>query len=169
MNDVDHIDYFLKTIMVDNYIIHDDFSVSVYQNLNISNMKLKEIPIKFRYVLGDFNCSFNFLTTLKGCPKKIDGNFNCTRNELTSIDYPPKVIEKDAYFLINNINSFDFPFNNVGGLIYMDGDIFINKNHDGLKQVEYNNGDYYNVLYNYNKNFRDFKRKKILTKILKNN
>ncbi|MCQ2966842.1 MAG: hypothetical protein MJ250_08945 [Alphaproteobacteria bacterium] len=45
------------------------------------------------YEEGDFNCSHNQLTSLKGCPEKIGGEFDCSQNQLTSLEGCPKKVE----------------------------------------------------------------------------
>lgn len=79
------------------YTIDDDLTVDVEGSVNISEIKLREIPIQFGKVSGDFNCSGNILTTLKGCPKEVGGSFTCARNHLFSLEHGPKVIGADYY------------------------------------------------------------------------
>lgn len=157
---------FLESIQISKYEIHTDLSVSVYGDVNISQMKLRELPINFNNIYGDFNCSYNFLSTLKGCPNFIEGDFNCNRNDLLIIDYVPQKITGNVYFLINNINRFDFPFKSVSGFIYLDGDTNVNKKYKNLDKVKYDNDNYYYLISDYNKDYKFYKRSKILSKLI---
>jgi hypothetical protein len=74
-----------------DYKINDDKSIDVFENVDISNKGLYRIPINFRYVYGDFNCSNNRILSLYGCPKYVQGDFNCSNNELTHLKWLPDV------------------------------------------------------------------------------
>ncbi|MCW3498693.1 leucine-rich repeat domain-containing protein [Burkholderia cenocepacia] len=89
------IDAFMKNIGMtkDDYTVNkDDMSVNVSISVDLSERGLKLIPIKFRFVDGDFDCSFNELKSLKNCPKKIAGSFNCSVNQITSLEFGPAEI-----------------------------------------------------------------------------
>ena len=49
---------------------------------------------------GDFNCSYNQLTTLEGSPREVGGNFNCSYNQLTTLEGSP--MEVGGNFYCNN-------------------------------------------------------------------
>lgn len=75
---------------IQNYTINEDGSIDVNQNVNFYNRKLTELPLNFNIVDGNFTCAVNFLTTLKGSPKKVTGYFNCNNNEgLKSLEHAP--------------------------------------------------------------------------------
>ena len=57
-----------------NYTINDDLSIDVYTNVNLSRLGLKELPLKFNNVIGDFHCDQNKLTSLVDLPNYISGN-----------------------------------------------------------------------------------------------
>lgn len=67
-----------------------DGSIDYEGDIDISGMKLDKIPLKFNNVFGNFDCSDNELTTLKGCPKFVDGDFYCYLNQLADLKYGPK-------------------------------------------------------------------------------
>lgn len=154
---------YLHKINVYNFYIKDDLTVDVYDNVDISQKVLKEIPINFNYVSGSFNCSYNFLTTLKGCPKIIGGDFNCGRNDLTNLEHAPSIIFGSACLLLNPINKFDYFFDKVDGDIYIDTDTLIETGN--FLKYKGDNYDYY-IIENYNDNLKLFKRKQKLKKIL---
>jgi hypothetical protein len=70
---------------IENYNINVDGTVDVDGDVNLNNKKLKELPIKFGKVTGDFDCFDNNLTTLKGGPKEVGGGFFCSYNKLTTL------------------------------------------------------------------------------------
>ena len=74
----------LKKLGVENYSIADDGVVDVNGTVDISFKKLKEIPVQFGLVKGDFNCSNNKLESLKGSPQTVGVSFFCHENRLTS-------------------------------------------------------------------------------------
>ena len=91
---------FLKliNININNYSLKQDkennFLVSVFGDVNISKMNLKEIPIQFDSVDGDFACFENELTSLTGSPRYVEGTFNCERNSLKSLIGSPITIKE---------------------------------------------------------------------------
>ncbi len=99
----------LEKYNINNYIIKGDLSVDVNQNVSLFNLNLKEIPIKFNIVKGDFYCyDNNKLTSLKYCPKEIKGDFYCyDNNKLTSLKYCPKEIKGDFYCVNNKFKDFN--------------------------------------------------------------
>ncbi len=82
----------------------------------INNMNIKEIPIKFNTVSGDFNCWGNKLTTLKNIPYDIGGDLNIANNSLENI--PSHFSLKGRLIIYDNpltdyfksIKEEDFPY-----------------------------------------------------------
>lgn len=56
--------------------------------------KFDKLPVKFKKVQGYFNCGYNDLLTLEGCPE-VYGNFYCYCNLLTSLEFSPKIVTGD--------------------------------------------------------------------------
>ena len=75
----------LDKYSVKNYTINNDLTVDVRDHINLSNKELKEIPLKFGTVSGNFNCSHNKLKNLEFSPKEVGGSFDCSYNKLTSL------------------------------------------------------------------------------------
>ena len=65
------------------WYINEKGEVDVDGNVNMIEMQLTEIPVKFGEVSGWFDCSHNNITTLKNCPDSIGGMFNCFNNNPT--------------------------------------------------------------------------------------
>tara|TARA_B100000767_G_scaffold18118_1_gene16657 strand:- start:2335 stop:2781 length:447 start_codon:yes stop_codon:yes gene_type:complete len=59
---------------IQNYTINDDGSIDVDGDVDLSKKGLTELPLKFNYISGDFNCAYNKITDLTGYPKNIGGN-----------------------------------------------------------------------------------------------
>ena len=73
-------------------------------NIDLSNKGLKFIPVQFGQVMrADF--SNNELTSLKGCPKKVDYSFNCSNNKLSSFEYFPEIEKGGLNISHNNFKS----------------------------------------------------------------
>lgn len=80
-----------KLYNIEKFNILKDGRIDVFQDVDISNRKLKEFPIKIRNVEGAFSCANNELTSLIGAPEHISDLFLCQYNNLTKIDYLPEV------------------------------------------------------------------------------
>ena len=70
-------------------------------SINLSGIDLKKLPDFSNCVVnGNFDCSFNQLTSLEGAPKEVDGSFYCSSNQLTSLEGAPQ--EVGGYFYCSN-------------------------------------------------------------------
>lgn len=89
----------LKEVKVKNYIINDDLTVDVDDDVIFGGKQLYWIPVQFNKINGDFECDRNNLQSLKGCPVHVEGDFKCMRNIwLKSLKYSPKYIKGDFEF-----------------------------------------------------------------------
>ena len=87
---VDHIDR-------DNYEEYIGKTVKVKGNVDLNGLCLTKLPINFTEVSGNFNCSFNQLTSLEGAPKSVGEDFACDHNLLTSLGGAPESVGEDFY------------------------------------------------------------------------
>jgi hypothetical protein len=101
--DKDNINDYCKWFKMGPYTINDDGAVDVERYVDISNMSLKEIPIQFGCVRGDFYCSYNVLTTIKGAPVKVDGNFSCDNSYLKTLRGGPLEVGEEFSCYNNNL------------------------------------------------------------------
>jgi len=69
-----------------------DGTYSTDGDVDLGDLKLKNLPVVFKYVGGSFHCYNNQLTTLKGAPQKIGGDFDCSENNLTSLEGAPQKV-----------------------------------------------------------------------------
>ena len=69
--------------------------------------KLQEFPVIFGKISGNFNCSTNYLTTLKGAPREVGGFFDCSGNRSNSLQLQgaPREVGGDFYCRGNNLTS----------------------------------------------------------------
>jgi hypothetical protein len=88
---------------IGNYQIRDDGSIDVVGDVDFygSLGDLKQLPLTFNEVKGEFSCRYNNLTTLEGCPKEVHF-FSCALNKLTSLEHSPKIVEGNFHCAFNN-------------------------------------------------------------------
>ncbi len=79
----------LDRMRIHNYTIRDDLTVDVDGNVDISAGWLYHIPVQFGVIFGDFNCAHNYLTNLKGSPRRCE-TFRCGHNEITGFEGAPE-------------------------------------------------------------------------------
>lgn len=85
-------------------------------NINLRDLDLKVLPDLSNIILiGDFDCSKNQLTSLKGAPKEVGGRFNCVDNQLTSLEGSPEKVGRDFYCRGNQLTSLEGAPKEVGG------------------------------------------------------
>jgi len=85
-----------------DYQIRDDGSIDGGDVDLLSKLgDLKQLPLMFNEI-KIFDCSYNNLTSLEGCPKKVK-NFGCACNKLTSLEHSPKIVEGSFYCYRNNL------------------------------------------------------------------
>jgi hypothetical protein len=94
------IDELCKLYKITNYTINGDGSIDVDGDVKLSGCDLSIFPLNINNVSGDFDCSYTYLTSLKGCPKKIGGHFYCNVNKLSSLEHSPSVV--GGCFICNN-------------------------------------------------------------------
>lgn len=110
-------------------------------DVNLSKMNLKTLKFfdKPWIVEGDFECSFNQLTTLEGAPRKVGGNFGgnnsllktlkgapqqvggnftCAFNQLTTLEGAPQKVGGDFYCMNAKLTTLEGAPQEVGGGFY---------------------------------------------------
>ncbi|MCK9475625.1 MAG: hypothetical protein M0R46_06895 [Candidatus Muirbacterium halophilum] len=103
---------------IKNYIINEDDSIDVDGNVDLFNKGLKVLPLKFRKVSGNFKCSFNKLTSLKGSPQSVGGWFDCNDNQLTSLEGAPQSIGGSFYCYKCQLITLEGAPHTIGGNFY---------------------------------------------------
>lgn len=113
------IEIWLNEMGIDSpWTINDNLTVDVDGSVDLSNQGLVEIPIQFGKVSGDFICSNNNLTSLKGCPKVVEEDYFCNDNQLTTLKGAPEIIEDSFYCERNNLLSLEGAPNQIKGNFY---------------------------------------------------
>jgi len=115
-----------KKYGIKNYTINEDGTVDVDGNvdLHIKGLnrpqryrasELKELPLKFGKVSGDFSCSIHKLTNLSGAPLEVGGYFSCSNNQLESLEGSPEKVGGKFYCNDNQLTSLEGAPRKVGG------------------------------------------------------
>ena len=84
---------------IENYTINTKGEIDVNGNVDLSKMEFKELPYKFRIVIGYFDVGNNSnLTSLKNCPNYVDWFFRCNEcPQLDSLEGCPKEVGSNFY------------------------------------------------------------------------
>ena len=98
--------YSLKQLGIQEYNLtfsdkSDTILVDVYEDVDLSHKNLSDFPVKFRYIIGNFDCSDNKLTSLKNAPEWIRGDFDCSNNRLVSLGIESLYVEGNLYCFNN--------------------------------------------------------------------
>jgi len=94
-----------RLVKEQEWILNDDGTYSCKYDVDLFDLHLTQLPVKFKEVKGHFDCSYNQLTSLKGCPIDVRGSFYCDNNELISLYDAPKRVGKDFNCSFNKITS----------------------------------------------------------------
>jgi hypothetical protein len=137
-----------KKYKIEKYTINVDGTVDVDGSVRLDNLGLTELPLRFGSVTGDFDCEYNRLTTLEGCPKEIGFNFCCFDNDLTSFKGGPVKVGGYVDAGYNDIDSLDYAPLEVGDVFHMDM------------------GDSVYMIENYSETIKLYNRNKIIKKVL---
>ena len=157
-----------KTFNIEKYKINNDYTIDVYQDVNLQNNALVQIRIPFNNVYGNFNCKNNKLTSLINSPKYVSGYFNCSNNKLTSLGGCPKIIDGIFICSFNRIESLKYGPKIVGGSYVCGGNkitsleflpeklISLNVSSNNLTNLKYISKDISSVIHIYDNDIEDF-------------
>jgi len=94
-----------------------DGTLVVSGNISLADRNLRSLPdLSSVIVKGDFNCSFNLLTSLKGAPKYVGGNFSCNNNNLASLEHSSRSVGGNFFCSNNELTSLAGAPQYVGGI-----------------------------------------------------
>jgi len=117
--------------------------VDVDGDFKCSRSELKNLlGVRFDRVSGNFYCSYNQLTSLKGAPQEVGGSFFCYRNQLISLEGAPQEVGGNFSCMHNKLTSLEGAPQKVGrgfscsdnrltslkGIPFVNGDINIEQN-----------------------------------------
>ena len=108
----------LKEFGIENYTINEDGVIDVDGDVDISRRRLDKIPFKFGVVAGDFNCSNNKLTSLRGCPKDVGNHFICSYNKLKDLIGGPQEVGVSYLCSNNQLDSLEGCAGDIGENFY---------------------------------------------------
>ena len=105
------IDSICEKYNIKNYTIDSDGIVDVDGDVDINNNRgLSKLPLKFGEVSGHFNCNYNDLLSLEGCPKSVGSYFDCSNNHLISLEGCPQSVGGHFDFFDNKLKDlYGFP------------------------------------------------------------
>ena len=94
---------------------NEDGTIDYERSINLHGLNLTNIPFNFNKVIGNFYCTNNELTSLKGAPKEVGGDFKCYNNELTSLKGGPISVGESFICNLNKLTSLKGAPKEVGG------------------------------------------------------
>ena len=113
-----------KKYKIESYTINDDGSIDVDGSVFLNDDGLTELPLTFNKVSRMFNCSNNYLTTLKGAPKYVGSGCYLHNNELDSLEYCPEYVGGGFWCNINKLTSLKgCPKSIIGDFDCMDNNL----------------------------------------------
>ena len=116
----DEISKICKKYNIEDYIISSDGLVDVVGNVDLEDLELTKLPLKFGKIDGAFYCDRNKLTSLEGAPESVAGVFYCDRNQLTSLEGAPESVGGDFYSDNNELITLEGAPKSVGGDFHCD-------------------------------------------------
>lgn len=104
-----------KDCCIVNYSINEDGSIDVNGDVDLRRLNFSTVPLLFRRVSGNFDCSYNELISLDGVPREVGGNFVCRGNMLTSLVGCPINVGGNFDCCYNQMTSLEHCPYTVGG------------------------------------------------------
>ena len=92
---------------IKNWTLNREGLVDVDGSVELDNIKLTRLPLRFGWVSGSFYCDNNQLTTLEGAPKKVGRDFYCHNNYLTSLEGSPQMVGGHFWCYSNQLTSLE--------------------------------------------------------------
>ena len=101
----DEVKAWLDKYKIKNYTINNDLTVDVEGNVDLASMHIKELPVQFGVVTGEFDISYNKnFKSLKGVPKEVH-NFFCVETSIETLEDGPEKVEKCYYVHSNKLKT----------------------------------------------------------------
>ena len=103
---VSNIQQCIELLNIQHYKINDGNSVTVDGDVILAEKGLSILPFKFKEVFGNFDVSYNALTSMKNFPDFVEGGFRANNNNFTIFDWQAPVVIGVIDFSDNKITSF---------------------------------------------------------------
>ncbi len=100
---------------ITNYVINEDGSIDVNDNVNLDEKKLNKIPFKFNKANESFYVYTNQLTSLKNCPNYVKNTFSCSENKLISLEFGPEFVGGSYFCNSNRLKSLKGCIDEING------------------------------------------------------
>ena len=129
---IDWVEPICDKYKIENWTIGRDGLVNVDGDVDVDfeNLGLTKLPLRFGKVTGQFDCSKNNLTTLKGSPIAVGLGFWCGWNNLTDLVGGPRIVNGDFGCSGNPLTTLK------GAPIRVDGDFYC-RDTDQLTTFDY--------------------------------
>lgn len=115
---IDKIKFWLKEVGIKKAKINQDtLVVDVNGDVDLLDLGLKEFPVQFGFIAGNFSSMHNKLTNLVGSPHTVKGNFVMMANELSSLNGGPKEVGGNYYVNHNHLKFLEGLPSQLGGAI----------------------------------------------------
>ena len=98
--------------------LNSDGTYSCEGNVDLSDLGLTMLPVKFKEVKGFFDCNYNQLTSLEGAPREVGVNFFCHYNNLTTLEGAPEHVAGAFWCDRNQLTSLKGAPEKVGGYFW---------------------------------------------------
>ena len=92
---------------IENWTLNSEGLVDVDGSVDLEDMNLIRLPLRFGRVSVSFGCCYNKLTTLEGAPQWVGGNFDCSNNYLTTLEGGPNLVGGYFYCNINYLTTLE--------------------------------------------------------------
>lgn len=92
---------------IKNYYINENYSINVYQNVDLDRFIGDELPIKFNKVLGYFSCSISNIKSFKNFPNFIEENIYLQGNIIENFHGFPKTVKGRIVLWNSTIKSME--------------------------------------------------------------
>jgi len=116
----DQMEFIEKYTQGEWYLSSKTGLVDIDGDFNCSSKKIRNLlGIKFGNISGDFDISYNMITSLLGGPVRVDGNFDATDNDIESLEGSPRIVGGNFECGYNFLKSLDGGPEEVGGSYYV--------------------------------------------------
>jgi hypothetical protein len=101
------IELFCGEFNITKYYINEDYSINVYENVDLDKFIGDELPIKFNKVKGYFSCSKSNIKSFKNFPNFIEKNIYFQGNIIENFHGFPKIVNGRIVLWGSIIKSLD--------------------------------------------------------------
>jgi len=104
-----------KNGIVGTWSVNENGELDVNGYVHLVDRALYQLPNRYGKVTDGFDCSWNNLTTLEGCPYWVGGDFSCKDNMLKTLEFAPYHVGLNFECSNNDLDYLDYAPEYVGG------------------------------------------------------